>query len=328
MWPGAVRGSLCVSTLGRLSGGGSVEPWSRPGSKSPTPPICLEIWEKPLPSLVGASRQACGHPGRWGVREFAVSGGGVRGWGAGGPGEGEPPPSGRTDAAQALKGAAGRVSCPCPLIEAQTSLGPRPGEDSSPFCPSAPLGLSGRWGVHRLGDHRGLAGPHPPVCWAVHPVHGPAEAGLWRECLGSGSCPTPAHWPWGPETTFSPVRRAPGRRRTAHHGRIYFPFDFQPFQESAYPPPLHILLGTCLFSPFISVAVVNGEGVCHRWQMGPSKCWPGGSVRASLLGPSGREVPVPGCPAAGVKGPPGRLRSASGLTCRLGPELGPPAQVE
>lgn len=106
-----------------------------------------------------------------------------------------------------------------------------------PLLPICPAG--GVWaveGVHRLGGHRGLAKPHPPVCRADCPVHGHAEAGLWRECLGSGSCPTPAHWPWGPETTFSPVRRALGRRRTAHRGRIYFPFDFQPFQESAYPP--------------------------------------------------------------------------------------------
>lgn len=106
-----------------------------------------------------------------------------------------------------------------------------------PLLPICPAG--GVWaveGVHRLGGHRSLAEPHPPVCRADCPVHGHAEAGLWRECLGSGSCPTPAHWPWGPETTFSPVRRALGRRRTAHRGRIYFPFDFQPFQESAYPP--------------------------------------------------------------------------------------------
>lgn len=94
------------------------------------------------------------------------------------------------------------------------------------------------------------------------------------------------------------------------------------------PAPHHILLGMCLFSAFISVAVVNGEGVCHRRQMGLSRCRPGWSARASLPGPSGRAAPVPGCPAAGIKGNPGRLRSASVLTCRLGPQPGPPARVE
>ena len=89
--------------------------------RGPSPPtICLEIWEKPLLSLAGASRQACGRPGTWGIRGFAASGGGARGRGAGGPGEEEPPPSGRRDAAQAPEGVAGRVSCSCPLIEVQT----------------------------------------------------------------------------------------------------------------------------------------------------------------------------------------------------------------
>lgn len=47
-----------------------------PGQGPSPPTICLEIWEKPLPFLAGASRQVCGRPGRWGVRGFAVSGAG------------------------------------------------------------------------------------------------------------------------------------------------------------------------------------------------------------------------------------------------------------
>lgn len=153
-----------------------------------------------------------------------------------------------------------------------------------------------------------------------------AEARLWRECLGSGSCPTPAHWPWGPETMVSSVRRAPSGRRTAHRGHIYFLFDFQPFQESARPPPYSS--GNVSFFCFYQCCRREREGVCHRRQMGLSRCRPGWSARASLPGPSGRAAPVPGCPAAGIKGNPGRLRSASVLTCRLGPQPGPPARVE
>ena len=64
---------------------------------------------------------------------------------------------------------------------------------------------------------------------------------------------------------FSPVRRARGGRRTAHRGCMYFPFDFQPFPESARPPP--IFFWERVFFPFYHVAVVNGK-VCvivGRW---------------------------------------------------------------
>lgn len=58
-------------------------------------------------------------------------------------------------------------------------------------------------------------------------------------------------------------------------GACISPLISSPFQNLPAPP--HILLGTCLF-PLLSCRRREWEGVCHCGQMGPSRCWPGGSA--------------------------------------------------
>ena len=215
-----------------------------------------------------------------------------RSWGGGAPALGQ------KRCRSGPEGAAGRVS-------RRREPGASPGEDDRPFSPSARWGRLGGGGRTDQEAVPGLGEPPLPVsAGAECRVHGHVEAGLWREGLGSGSCLTPTHWSWGPETAHL-SEGSPGR--TAHRGRTYSPFDFQPFQESARPPPGPS--GTVSFSCSRQCCRRPCQGGCHRQRMGLSACWPGWGARASLPGPSGRAAPVPGCPAAGSKRGPGRLLS-------------------
>lgn len=100
--------------------------------------ICFEILEKPLPSLIRASRQWCERPEKWGGGEFAVSQGRGRGQGDGPSGHRrEEPPLLLAGEVLRRGGREGLLPMFIPT-DAQMGLRPLPVEDSCPFCPLLP----------------------------------------------------------------------------------------------------------------------------------------------------------------------------------------------
>lgn len=152
---------------------------------------------------------------------------------------------------------------------ADESLGLRPGEDDSPFCPSAPLRMSGWWG--RCTDQEAVPGlgepPLPVSAGAERRVHGPRRGEALAGVFGVRFLPNsflltgrgaPRLW-----SHLSEELPAGGGQLTV--GTFISSLISSPFKN--LPAPHHILLGMCLFSAFISVAVVNGK-VCvivGRW---------------------------------------------------------------
>lgn len=148
---------------------------------------------------------------------------------------------------------------------------------------TAPSAHLPRWGVWAVGggwmDEEAVPSPtRLSAGLSVRStVHGPCGGGALAGVSGVRFLPDSCSLAVGPQDCVLTCQKGSRREEDSSLRAHLFPFDFQPFQESARPPP-HILLGACLFFSFYHVAVVNGEGVCHRGQMGPSRRWPGGSA--------------------------------------------------